>query len=44
MPRLPGESGSPARTFWPDWVRGDGLGKTSAPYSWIIERRYGFWW
>ena len=43
MPRLPGESGSSASTFWPDWVRVDGDGNTSAPYSSIIDRRYGFW-
>lgn len=42
-PRLPVVVGSAARAARPAAVSGDGLGTTSAPHVWIIERRYGFW-
>ncbi len=42
MPRLPGLSGVAARIARPAFVVSLGLATTFAPYSCIIERRYGF--
>ena len=42
IPRLPGVSGNSSRIARPLSVSLDGLATTSAPHSWIIERRNGF--
>ena len=42
MPRLPGESGSSARTVRPAFVSLDGEGMTVAPNDSMKLRRYGF--
>ena len=43
IPSEPGDSGSCSRIRFPDWVVGEGEGRTSAPKVSMNTLRYGFW-